>query len=165
MANPKRQRSKMHRTIAESLIPETGTYGDVWLATDTNAIYFCGRNGLTFCVNDVLDGIVAHTPPRHGKDGAVGPKGDSIVGPAGKDGQSIVGPAGPAGPKGDRGDLTIIGDSELLAGVQKLKEEKTRWLASLQLQLERNAGRKHTGLQKAIDNVLQTLQSDAGVQH
>ena len=57
MAEPKRQRRKIQHTIAESLIPEQGTFGDVWLAKDTGSIWFTARNGIVFCLSDVLDGV------------------------------------------------------------------------------------------------------------
>lgn len=163
MAEPKRQRGKIRHTIAEHLIPEQGTYGDVWLARDTNSIWFTARNGVVFCLSDVLDGVVAHTPPRHGRDGepgAKGDKGDSIIGPAGKDGQSII---GPQGPKGDRGDMLIPNESEITASVLQLRADKAHFLAAVQLAFERNTGRKHRGLQAAVANTLQTLKTDAGL--
>jgi hypothetical protein len=93
------------------------------------------RVGLQGPKGDKGDNIVG---PR----GPAGPAGQSIVGPAGKDGQSIV---GPAGPKGDSGDITVVGDAELLAAVNVLKAKHAQFLAALQVQVERNAGRKHAG--------------------
>jgi hypothetical protein len=161
MAEKKRQRAKLHRTLSENLIPESGTYGDVWIALDQNSIWFCARNSQVFCINDLLDGTIAHTPPRHGVDGkdstVAGPKGDSVKGDKG---DTVV---GPKGDKGDPGDITVIGDSELLAAVNVLKAKQAQFLAALQIQFERNAGRQHSGLQKAIANVLSTVKADAGL--
>lgn len=159
MAEPKRQRAKLHRTISSSLIPETGNPFDVWLATDTNTVWLTARNGVVFCINDVLDGVVAHTPPRHGETGSRGERGER--GETGAVG--ATGAAGTAGAKGERGDLTLIGDRELQAAVQQLRIEKARYLAAIELQLERNAGRQHRGLREAIANVLGTIKKDGGI--
>jgi hypothetical protein len=71
-----------------------------------------------------------------GPPGAKGDKGgNGLPGPAGKDGRDSIVP-GPQGLKGDKGDtgaraekgdpgdLTIVGDTELLAAVEKLRAQK-----------------------------------------
>lgn len=106
MAESHRMKHKIHQTLAEHLIPEQGNFGDVWLAKDTQNIWFCARNGLVFCLSDVLDGNVAHTPPRNGRDGKDGVSIKGERGERGEPGRSSIIP-GPMGPPGRDGSNCI----------------------------------------------------------
>ena len=88
------------------------------------------------------------TQGKQGDPGAKGDKGDNGIdgqhGTPGKD-STVPGPKGEKGDKGDkgdtgaqgpRGDITIVGDAELLAAVNKLKAQKAAALARIQLLLE-----------------------------
>ncbi len=92
-----------------------------------------------------------------GARGERGEKGDSIVGPKG---DSIV---GPKGDKGERGDITIVGDAELAAAVAQLRAEKARAQAAFLVVLEENSKRPHSGLKKVLAATLEGLKRDAGL--
>jgi hypothetical protein len=119
VAETKRQHAKIKHTLCEHLIPETAEFGTVWCARDTGAIWYATRSGVVVNLTDVLNGVVAHTPPRHGKDGIDGrdgAKGDpgraavGIQGPPGRDAVGIQGPPGinVKGDKGDRGEASTV---------------------------------------------------------
>jgi hypothetical protein len=109
------RRQKIHQTLSEHFVPETGVFGDVWLAKAEQSFWYATRDGRVVNLSDVLNQVPAHTPPRHGKDGCdgrTGPRGEAIVGAPGRDGRdgkdsTIPGPVstvpGPAGPKGEIG--------------------------------------------------------------
>jgi hypothetical protein len=109
MSEPQRQKNKIKSTLCEHLIPETGVFGDMYLAKDTGGIWYCNKAGLFVSLSDILHGEHAHTPPRHGKDGvdgAPGAPGVSIKGDkgdAGRDGKDGVGYPGATGPAGQPG--------------------------------------------------------------
>lgn len=97
-----------------------------------------GRNG--------RDGVDGRDSTVAGPEGRVGRAGLAIKGDtgsrgerglAGKDGESIVGPPGQSivGPPGPRGDVLIVGESELAAAVialrKKLLEQRAAFLARI----------------------------------
>lgn len=117
VAETKRQLAKI--TIASHLIPETAEFGTTWLAKDTATVWYATRSGVVVNLTDVLNGVVAHTPPRHGKDGidgrdgAKGEPGRDAVGIQGLPGRDAVGIQGLPGinikgDKGDRGEASTV---------------------------------------------------------
>ena len=90
-----------------------------------------------------------------GPQGAKGAPGND-----GKDGKDSVvpGPPGPCGPQGPRGDVTIVGDAELQAAVEKLRAEKARVQAAL---LHEIANTKHLspGARAHVRLVLERIKS------
>jgi hypothetical protein len=110
LTETKRQHAKIKHTIAEHLIPETAEFGEVFCARDTGAVWYATRSGVVVNLTDVLNGVVAHTPPRHGKDappakdGAKGERGErGADGKDGRDGKDGVGQVGAVGPQGRTG--------------------------------------------------------------
>ena len=48
----------IHLTLAEKLIPQMGTPGDIWIPQDRRRIHFVGSNGKTVDITAVLDGDI-----------------------------------------------------------------------------------------------------------
>jgi hypothetical protein len=84
------------------------------------------------------------------KDGAPGAAGRNGI-----DGVSIK------GDKGERGDCTIPTESELAAAVNVLRLKLAKWQAAVLFQYEQNTGRTHSGLKKAIENTLKSIEQNA----
>jgi hypothetical protein len=106
------RRQQIHATLSEHFIPETGVFGDVWLAKAEQSFWYATRDGRVVNLSDVLNQVPVHTPPRHGKDGkdGISIKGEpgrdavGIQGPPGRDAVGIQGPPG-INVKGERGDI------------------------------------------------------------
>lgn len=73
----------------------------------------------------------------------------------------VDGKDGAPGPQGPRGDVLIPNADELSAAVKALRLKLAKWQAAIQKQFEHNYGRKHRGLEAAINNVLKTIENDA----
>lgn len=58
MAETKRQRSKIHLTICEHLIPEQGVGGEFWIAKAEQTVWYTTSAGIVVNLSDVL-----HTVP------------------------------------------------------------------------------------------------------
>ena len=171
---------KFKNILTETLLPDKAPAGTVYWCSDSQTLWLATASEEVLNLSDILEG--KHVGAR--QRGVKGEKGDpsTVAGPkgergergaAGHDGvckcrtgiQGLKGDKGDnvKGDKGDRGDITIVGDAELLAAVSALKAKHVHFLAALSVQFERNAGRQHSGLQKTIDNVLQSLKRDAGL--
>jgi hypothetical protein len=50
----------IHITLAEKLIPQMGTPGDIFIPKDCRRIHFVGSNGKTVDITAVLDGDIIH---------------------------------------------------------------------------------------------------------
>lgn len=113
------RQQKIHSTLSEHFIPETGTFGDVWLAKAEQSFWYATRDGRVVNLSDVLNQVPVHTPPRHGKDGrdAVSVKGErgergeasTVPGPAGRNGiDGSIGAVGLRGERGERGEASVV---------------------------------------------------------
>ncbi len=110
MSTPSRQRNKIRTVLCEHLIPEQAVFGTIFLAKDTQNIWYATREGLVVSLSDILNNApVVHTPPRHGADGkdGVSIKGErgerganGSDGAAGRDGVGTVGATGAQGRPG-----------------------------------------------------------------
>jgi hypothetical protein len=127
------RQQKIHSTLSEHFIPETGTFGDVWLAKAEQSFWYATRDGKVVNLSDVLNQVPVHTPPRHGRDGidgATGPKGETSTGPAGRDGSNgkdstVPGPAGPVGLRGvgERGEASTVPGPDSATVLAAAREE------------------------------------------
>ncbi len=104
------RKEKVKHVLCESVIPETAPHGSVFIAKDTQAVYWAAADGVVMNLTDVLNSVPAHTPPRHGRDGKDGvcickngADGKTIFGPKGERGEPGVGIQGAAGRDGRDG--------------------------------------------------------------
>jgi hypothetical protein len=160
------QKLQLRQIVSEHLLPggsaDKSKRGRVepgvcYWCKDTKRLLIGMADGCLLDVAELLSGEVAHchvpTPGRDGKDGRDGRDG--------VDGQSIVGPQGLPGPQGPPGDITLIGNSELIAACRKLKAQKAAWLAALKVQQEISMKINHPLLRAAVNGVLRTLEKDS----
>src|ERR1700687_3657114 len=138
------RREKIHQSLCETLIPEhpgPEHHGEIWVARDKQSFWYVNAQGQTICLSDVLNSLPVHTPPRHGCDGAPGPKGDkgdSIVGPAGRDGlpgaagrNGIDGSVGPQGRPGGEGKDSIACEERVAnieTAIRELRAERAAFV-------------------------------------
>ena len=110
------KRVKLHNVMTESALPENmgaDHAGEFWIAKAEQSVWFTAKNGTMVSLSDFLLNAEPVAPPRHGRDGkdaepapkgergerglpgkdaAPAPKGER--GLPGRDGASIIGPAG-----------------------------------------------------------------------
>ena len=127
-----------------SRLSSKGEPGSAYYCTDTHDVYYAIADGTLLNLSDIFSGAtVARAVGPQGERGLQGAKGDQ--GPAGKDGQPGLkgdkgdkgerGEKGDKGDKGEPGDITVIGDAELQAAVEKLKAQKAAALANIALKI------------------------------
>jgi hypothetical protein len=106
---------------------------------------------------------VVLSPGPQGKQGQTGASGaDGRNGNPGRDGRDGKDSCVP-GPQGPRGDITIVGDTELAAAVAQLRAEKARAQAAFLIAIDENSKRPHSGLKRVLTAILDTLKRDAGL--
>jgi hypothetical protein len=115
------------------------------------AIGCAGRDGAQGIKGDRGFTGPAGADGRHGRD-------SQVPGPPGRDGTSIVGPQGERGPigatgpqgergpigatgatgaRGPQGDITVVGDAEILAALNKLKAQRAQSIAAMRHAMEK----------------------------
>lgn len=143
-------------------LPSKGTPLDIYFCTDTKETFIAIGNGQLFSLPDLLAG--AHAVPAVGPRGeqglagtavAKGDKGDQGI--PGRDGKDSTVP----GPKGDRGDVLIVGESEQAAAVVALRLKFAKTHAALTEAFRKNAGRKSPQIKTIIDAVLRKFKADS----
>jgi hypothetical protein len=92
-------------------LPERGVVGDIYYQLADRSLHIAIGDGRLVPVAGLLAG-----PPIQGLNGRDGR--DGIDGKNGRDGKD-----GAAGAKGDKGDVLHIGDDELRAAVETLRQE------------------------------------------
>jgi hypothetical protein len=106
------------------------------------------------------DGKRGDTGPRgpRGEKGEQGIQGiQGAPGKDGVDGQSIVGPQGP------RGECTIPNTDEVARELLAIRLKLARFQAALLDAYVHNYGRKHRGLQAAINATIATIENQSGI--
>ncbi|HYM76126.1 MAG TPA: hypothetical protein VE377_09135 [Candidatus Dormibacteraeota bacterium] len=110
-------------------LPEKGTPGHLFFVKDSPRgpeLLLAASNGVLCPVTELFNLHITEAPGAPGKDSMVpGPRG-----PRGLTGKDSTVP-GPKGDKGDPGDITVVGDAELLAAVEKLRAQKAAVLANI----------------------------------
>jgi hypothetical protein len=106
-------------------IPESGVPGSWVYCRENKEMYHVLENGVPFPMSRVPQTVQGPA----GLDSTVpGPKGDK--GEPGKD-STVPGPQGERGPQGPAGDVTVVGDAELRAAVEKLRGQIAKAKAAL----------------------------------
>ena len=100
-------------------LPERGIVGDLYYQLADRSLHIAIGDGRLVPVAGLLAG-----PPIKGLNGAAGR--DGIDGKDGRDGKD-----GKDGAKGERGDVLHIGDAELRAAVETLRQELLQHRAKL----------------------------------
>jgi hypothetical protein len=95
-------------SVKANRLPSKAEPGDVYYVTDQRTFFIGIADGSLINLADLLSAAVPHVrqvgPP--GERGLRGAPGDSVIGPAGRDGKDSTVP-GPKGEKGDRGSAGI----------------------------------------------------------
>jgi hypothetical protein len=73
----------------------------------------------------------------------------------GRDGQSIV------GPRGERGDVAVVTESELSEAVLRLRKQHAKFLGALQHARELNNQEPSAALRRVIENILSIIERTA----
>jgi hypothetical protein len=134
-----------------------------------------GRDGIGINGRDGApghDSKIPGPPGERGRDGksiigSCGPRGEPsrIPGPKGDRGEK--GDTGATGPQGPRGDVLIIGESEmaeaLRAARKALAEQHARFLAAVLKNLEENATIRNEPARTLVRLHIQKLRQDAGI--
>jgi hypothetical protein len=110
-----RKKSRLKSILCQAALPDRAEPGAVFHSRDTDDVWMATVDGRLVNLTDLFSG---HAPTT---DGPV---------------FRTCGVPGPQGPKGERGDLTVVGDAELAEAVKTLRAQKARVLALLQEKLE-----------------------------